>query len=225
LIEQVDQRLRDWISNLLGITDISLAPPGESQAGRHINLYLLEVIPTLTTQKVKRPPLQLTLRYLLTVHFDDPTEAHRLLGDLIFAAMEQTDFQVEYDALPLSAWPSLNAVPQPSLILNVPLLKERPEPEIKPVRKAIFHAVPVVSLDGTVVGPEDMPLFGASVELPDLQLYTLTDPDGRFHFTAVPGEPSAKTLRVRAKGREMTVQVSPNSESSPLVIHFDLSES
>jgi hypothetical protein len=43
-------------------------------------------------------------------------------------------------------------------------------------------------LNGVVLGLDDVPLAGAEVELPALQLFTHTDYKGRFHFpTAAPG--------------------------------------
>jgi hypothetical protein len=78
----------------------------------------------------------------------------------------------------------------------------------------------VTSLAGVVLGPKDVPIPRARVELPALNAVTYTDADGRFRFGAVPATPRTKQLRIVAKGSEQLVSPEP-SENEPLVIHFN----
>jgi hypothetical protein len=81
---------------------------------------------------------------------------------------------------------------------------------------------PFSTLFGQVVGPADVPVTGARVALPDLEVVQETDRSGRFQFDMVPMEADGLELVVSARGQQMKVQAnSPTSESSPLVVHFD----
>lgn len=211
------------MQTVLGAAEVSLAPPSASRSGRGIGLYLLELGQTPPDRTARRPPLQLCLRYLVTTWADEPEEAHRLLGELVFAAVESEEFETDLDPLPAAAWAALGAPPQPSFVLRVPLRLERPQPPSKLVRRPlVIHAVARSSIHGLVVGPGDVPVAGARVELPALRLSERTDTKGRFCFPTVPAEPGAKALRVKAKGRELSVTAElPTPDGEPLVIHFD----
>lgn len=222
MIETVDERLKDWVENVLDAVTVTLDPPGPPQAGRGVNLYLLELVESPPPSGTKRPPLQLSLRYLITTWADEPEEAHRLLGELVFAAMEVSEYEVELAPVLAATWMALGAIVQPSFMLRVPLRRERPEPEVDLVREPlVVQNVPISELRGTVLGPGDVPLMGALVELPLLQLRTRADSKGRFHFAAVPREFDTWRLRVKAKGREFQVTVRRGSEGEPLVIRVD----
>jgi hypothetical protein len=82
----------------------------------------------------------------------------------------------------------------------------------------------VVSLYGRVVGPGDLPIPDALVELQSLELSERTDRKGYFRFATVPADPPKLVLRVVAKGRDVSVPVErPTSPGEPLIIHLELS--
>jgi hypothetical protein len=124
--------------------------------------------------------------------------------------------------VPVEYWVALAAAPRPSFVIRVPLRRERPVPRAKLVtRRMVVHGSPMAVLHGVVLGPGEIPLMGAVVEVPALSLSTRTGHDGRFAFAGVPSDPPVK-LRVRAKGREMfVVPLQPRPAQEPLVIHFD----
>jgi hypothetical protein len=223
MFEQTDDRLTEWISNVLGPVPVSLAPPGSAQEDSGVSLYLYEVIDSPPPRGTRRSPLQILLRYLITTWAKEPREAHRLLGKLIFAALDDQDMQVDLTPLPAAAWRALGTVPQPGFMLRVPVRQERPEPPTHLVRVPLVVEVqPTTGLWGTLVGPENVPLVGASVELTSLQRTVRTDSHGRFAFANVPASSQPQQLCVRVKGREFVVQVDePASEEHPLVIQFD----
>ena len=70
-----------------------------------------------------------------------------------------------------------------------------------------------VPLWGQVLGPGGLPLAGAAVEVPALQLFTSADASGRFRFANVPARPPPR-LVVRAKGLVQTFAVSMNGSLS-----------
>jgi hypothetical protein len=229
VIDQVDANLTSWVQDVLGPVSVSLHPPQlvetrSLETGSGVHLYLIEMIEKPPPRGTERPPLQLLLRYLVTTWADEPQEAHRLLGELVFAAMENAEFEVELEPAPAATWAAFGVPPQPSFVLRVPLQQERPQPAVRLVRAPlVMHVAPSAILRGTVLGPDDVPLAGATVELPSLLRSTRTDAQGRFHFANVPGESSLKLLRVKAKGRQLSVTLDqPPSDEEPLVIRFDL---
>jgi len=220
MIDQIDEQLRAWIRETLDVPPPSLSPPDDAQKDRGVNLYLLELVDKPPTRGTRRTPLQIALRYLVTTWADEPEEAHRLLGELVFAAMEKPDLEVELEPIPATTWAALGVKPRPSFVLRVPLQLERPEAAVKLVREPlVVQDAPSTSLRGIVLGPGDAPLARALVELPVLRVSTHTDARGQFEFSNVPGKPFTRRLYVRAKGRELDVTLEQTVE--PIVIRFD----
>jgi hypothetical protein len=224
MIDETDRRLAAWIGKVVDKVNVSLAPPGPNETTRGVGLYLMELVQSQPARGSRRPPLLMTLRYLVTTHAPAPEDAHKLLGDLVVAALENAEFEVEQEPLPLSLWTALGIAPRPSFVLRVPFRHERPEKLAPLVRKPmVIKQLPMRSFEGQVVGPENIPLMNARVELPAFELYTNTDSKGRFHFSAVPAAPGARLLRVRAKGQEFSINTEQAaSDEEPLVIHLKL---
>ncbi|HEV2914247.1 MAG TPA: hypothetical protein VGX92_13300 [Pyrinomonadaceae bacterium] len=224
MIDQVDRRLEDWIGSTLDQVEVSLLPPGESATGRGVNLYLMELINNPPARGLRRPPVQMMLRYLVMTRADKPEDAHRMLGDLVIAALENPEFEVELEPLPVAVWTAFGVAPRPCFVLRVPLRHERPEklaPSVK--HPLVVKQSPLRSLHGQVLGPESIPIMNARVELPALQLSTRTDSRGRFHFSAVPAEPRVKLLRVLAKGREYSITTEQaERDHEPFVINLQM---
>lgn len=225
MIEQVDERLKEWASSVLPDVEVSLGPPS-APPGRGVNLYLFELLHHPPARAAARTPLQIFLRYLVTTWADDPEGEHTLLGNLVFAAMENSEFEVEFDSFPARVWTAFGLPPRPSVVLKVPLRRERPEPAAKLVRVPLVvrHSL-MRPLYGFVLGPEDVPIAGARIELPALQLSTRTNSKGRFDFPAVPAEPKVTLLLVKAKGKVLSVNPAEiAAEGKPLLIRFQLME-
>jgi hypothetical protein len=227
MIDAVDRRLKDWVNSLHEDVDVHFTAPKSAEEFKGIGLYLLELAVMPPPSTAKLPPLQIALRYLVTSWSDDPENAHRLLGDLIFAAMENPEFEVELQPVPMTVWSAFGVPPRPSFVLRVPLQRERAQPKVKTVRIAsVVTTMATGSLHGIVSGPGDIPLSGAEVQVPALRLITHTDARGRFRFSALPGEGRPVTLRVKAKGHELSVTADRSylEMSKPFMIRFDTLE-
>lgn len=224
MIDQIDRRLAAWIGGILDQVNVSLAPPGTAETARGVDLYLMELIQSPPARVTRRPPLMMTLRYLVTTQASKPEDAHQMLAALVVAALENPEFEVEQEPLPLSLWTALGIAPRPSFVLRVPFRHERPEKLAPTVRKPIvIKQLPLHSFEGQILGPENIPLMNARVELPALDLITNTDSKGRFHFSAVPATRGTRLLRVRAKGQEFSINTEQaGSDQEPLVIHLQL---
>src|SRR5262249_32982745 len=140
-----------------------------------------------------------------------PEEAHRLLGQLVFAAMENPEFEIDLTPVSVTVWNAFGVAPQPAFMLSVPVQKERPEPKPGFVRQPLLvKTSPMTTLYGVVLGPGEIPIAGARVEMRALHLSTQTDRKGRFCLAAVPSEPARKELEVKAKGRKLSVTAEEN---------------
>jgi hypothetical protein len=223
MIDQTDRQLAAWIGDTLDLVNVSLAPPGAAEAARGVGLYLMELVQSAPPRGTRRPPILMTLRYLVTTQASKPEEAHQMLGKLVIAALENPEFEVEQEPLPLALWTALGIAPRPSFVLRVPFRHERPEKLAPRVKHLVIKRLPLRSFGGQIVGPENIPLMNVRVELAGLDMYTNTDSKGRFHFASVPDAPGAKLLRVRAKGQEFSINTEQaDSDKEPLVIHLQL---
>jgi hypothetical protein len=223
VFERTDRQLVDWAQRVLETSQITLTPPNNSQSGQGVSLYLLSMASAFPAHASGRPPLQIALRYLVTTWADQPEEAHRLLGRLAFAAMETSEFEIEFEPLSVQDWLAFGITPRPAFVLRVPARFVRPEPDTPLVHAPlVLQSTPTTTLQGRVLGPRDMPLPDVRVDLPMLQLTARTDAHGRFRFSTVPAEPRTKQLRISAKGRQVDVTVEQSGAlTDPVVIHFN----
>jgi len=222
MIDEMDRRLKAWVTAILGDIPVSLAPPGRAQ-GKSVGLYLMELCDKPPLRGAARSPLQFALRYLVTTWAEDPEEAHRTLGQLLFAAMDNADFEIEKTPVSMEVWLAFGVPPRPSFQLLLPMRKERPERKAPLVRQPlVVNASPVSSLRGVLLGPGDTPLADASVKIPALRLSSRTDSKGRFYFHTVPAELSVQSLEVNVKGRARSVPADQVrvAAGEPWVIHF-----
>ena len=226
MIDEVDARLREWVGSVAGTVAVRLeAPgPGAEQAGAGVGLYLLELGDAPPAPGGQRAAQQIHLRYLVTAWGAAPEEGHRLLGELLFSALDREDMEVDLSPLPAGLWHAFGLAPRPAFALKVPLCRERQQAAVPRVRAPLVtRTVPSEALAGQVLGPGEVPLAAAVVELPSLQLRTRTDFQGRFRFPRVPVEPRTKLLRVHAKGEVRTFTAEPGpGEAEPLTIRFQL---
>jgi hypothetical protein len=220
-LEDADQRVARWASELLPDVTVDLGPPGGDATQRTVNVHLAELVSSPALRGPERAPLQVDLRYLITATAPDHQTAHRLLGQLLFSAMDRPGFGVEVEAPAPEFWRSLGVSPRPCFHLRIPCRVVRPQPSVPIVRQRLsIKTEPFGRLEGRVLGPGDIPLASARVEIPMVNLVTQTGPDGRFAFAGVPLDPSQKTVVIRARGREQTVSVAQPTDDQTVLIRF-----
>lgn len=226
LIDHVDLALRDWLGSMSDGVAVTLAPPTDTAEHPCISLYLLEIQSGGAVSRAAGFPLTLVLRYVVSVGGGDPLAAHRLLGVLLFAALDHPDFEVDMTAAPAELWRGLKIAPRPAFVLAAPLVDSRvPEPVPLVGAPPRLDVGGMTSIAGSLVGPGDGPIAGASVEIPGL-VATRTDARGRFRFAAVPQSPPVRRCRVRVKSRTFFVDVPPAVQTgAPLTIRFNPEES
>ncbi len=223
MIAEADQRIVEWTKEVLGEAIATMGPPVQGQKGRGVGVYLLDVMPEPREHVAARPRLQACLKYLITCWDESGAEAHRLLDKLLEAAMQHPDFEIVAESLSPTLWRAFGVAPQPCVMLRMRTWKELETKPVKLVRKVVMDTVPGRPLYGVVLGPEAIPICEAYVELPSLRLTTRTDRQGRFEFANVPAGGGIGNLQVRARGREMTVDLH-DAAPSDLTINFEIKE-
>jgi hypothetical protein len=223
-MDEMDQLLKQWITSICGPVQVSFAAPRREEEGEGVGLYLMELVNAPPGRGTRLPPLKVSLRYLLTTWSAQPAKAHRLLGQLMFAALENKECEVELEPLPAAVWQAFGVPPRPCFVMRVPFTRERVEKRAPLVRQQlIVHQSPMRPLHGRVVGPGDVPIMGAQVTLPALNLAVRTDFNGHFRFAAVPTQPPITKLRVSARGKEVAVPIDPRrafTAEAPLLIQL-----
>lgn len=224
--DRIDERLTEWVTGAVPGTEVRLEPPGGTAGREGVGLFLLDLLDDHPAMGQGRAPLQLALRYLVTVVDADAAAANRTLVQLAFAAMDHDEVEAELGPLEPELWTALGVPPRPSFRLRVPVRKERELALAPPVTEPlVVQSSAVRPYNGIVIGPGEVPVANAFVELPALRLSATTDSRGRFRFAGVPADPPVKQLRVSARGRQFPVSVEePDSDSEPAVIRLDLVE-
>jgi hypothetical protein len=222
VIERVDQELKAWATEVLPGTEVSFEPPAAAPDA-DIGLCLIELADLPPARGHGRAPLQVRLGYLVTASADTASEAHRRLGELLFAAMDHPDYEVCFLEASWPYWLAAGVAPRPGFILTLPLRRERPvAPAPSVTEPLVLRRASITQLEGVVLGPGEVPISDAFVELTALNVATRSDGRGRFRFAAIPAGMTAQ-VRVLAKAREFSFSVDP-STSEPVALRLDLAK-
>jgi hypothetical protein len=116
MIEQVDNSVVSWARDVLKDVTITLSPPDDVHEGAGVSIYLLEFAKsTVMRGGPKRLPLEFSLRYLVTAWAEETAESHHALGQLIFAALEHPEYQIDFDPVPVALWSAFGIAPRPAI--------------------------------------------------------------------------------------------------------------
>jgi Pvc16 N-terminal domain len=225
LIDAIDLQLQEWVNSVVDGVAVSFLAPGREKAQPCISLYLMELREKRSPSTQARAPLQILLRYLVTTTAANPSEAHRLLGNLIFAAMEKPGFQATLDSLDAAVWTAFGVPPQPAFQLEVPLVKEREQPIARRVREPVVVTVSLSNFEGVVVGPGKTPIAGARVEIPALRRVTTSDHNGVFQFSSLPaGRTVGLLIHARGQSLAVTADGAQGAQQNRFIVDFPISE-
>lgn len=132
MIEQADHKLSAWFEEKLPKTPVRFTAPVSQEPG--LNCWLFEIASAQPGRAAdgKRPPLQVTVRYLVSATAADETQAHALLGSALVAALDTTGFEIGYCTL--SLWSALGQPPRASFTISLVVRQDRPEPKVELVR-------------------------------------------------------------------------------------------
>jgi hypothetical protein len=223
VIDEVDEQVSRWVEEVLPGVSVTL-DGAAAAANADVGLHLFEMADLPPARGEERPPLQVRLGYLVTTSGADVALAHKRLGDLLFAALRNPDWDVRFPGGMAEFWNAAGVPPRAGFILNVPLRQSVETKAAPPVRAPLrVQGVGSRVMEGIVQGPDDIPISDAFIEIPSLGLTTRSDARGRFRFAAVPTAPAKQQLRVRAKAREFPFTVD-TSKPSPVLLRLDLAK-
>jgi len=231
--EVVDSEARlveEWIRPAIGpeveVRFGNVGDPGASE-GKAVVVTLLDIAPFPAPRRGTTPaPLQLRARYLVSVTGFDATERGQCLAELAFQAGPLVRVELESSPPGPEFWEALGAPARPALIAAVLLERERPSHSAPRVRELVTHWAPTRALVGVVLGPGDVPIAGALVEVEGSPQTTYSNYRGEFAFRSVTAAEPPPTLVVSAKGACLRVRVEADGgPEKPVLIRVPIPES
>jgi hypothetical protein len=205
MIEDVDARVREWLTSIADGAAISFALPVADSEPLSIYAYLFDVDRPGNAPSGRTPPMVLRLKYLIAACGPDPVAAHALLGKIIAAADTDSQYTLEFGAAASAAWAALNLPVRASVVLSASASKDRSGTLAPFVRTARVQTMSLEPLSGRVVAGNGVALVGAVVEVPALGKSATCDATGRFTLDGLSNALDLE-FRVRVKGLEKTVQ-------------------
>lgn len=223
MIEKADKHLRDWIQKVLPETEVALSFDGGNEDRPHVVLLLLDIHRATPAQSV-RMPLKINLRYLISLAGGAMEKRHQLLGELVFAALEEASFETQLEPPPNSLWLSLGVHPRPAFYCVFPLTLERPT-VAKTVREVVVRHAPTTHLRGQLIDHNHRPVAGASIQISGLSTQIHSDRNGKFEFKMIPRQPERKQVLIHIGSREIVQNiVIPDNDETQITVPINLKE-
>jgi hypothetical protein len=164
-------------------------------------------------------------RYLVTVSAPSRAEADRVIVALGFAALDRGSPELERDGAGPDLWLALRVPARPALVVREVLERPRFMKRVPLVRRPpVTEYAASRRVAGRIVGPGNIAIAGARIEVASAGLTAFSDHRGEFILAGVPTGPPDPTLFIVAKGVRLTVQAKASS-NEPLVISVPLPES
>jgi hypothetical protein len=222
VIDRADLTVREWVGKVLPDVIVSHAPPDEPPDGLQVHAVLVGLDRAHARLGPARDPTPVTVtaRYLISVASADDAQAHGALGELVFAALEDDLFEVDFDRVE-ELWRSLGSTLRPGFVLCVPVERRRAVPAVPLARKTQMRFEAARPMAGVILGPDETPLADVSVAIDSLGVTTRTDHAGRFSFACLPPTLDAGDLVVLAKGRECRATAIEAPPGEPLVVRVN----
>ena len=216
---EATRAISEWIASALPGIPVAVQSASDWQSRKGSTIRLLSANP-VPTSNGSRQAFSLQLDYLVSLAMDDVVEEHDALCELLFAALDRTDFQIleQHEAMALRREFEVPAGAHLFLSINLQRQKQitRAPAVIRPL---VVKTAPVTVIQGIVLGPQDTPLVDVRVELPALNLATLTDFAGRFRLTG--GMMPNEAARLVATKNDVRVDVDVR-DARPLTIRIPL---
>lgn len=212
--EDVSTDLANWVSSCLKDIKPTLVSASKQDIGDGAEIRLVRANPSPEPRARDRVNLTVSLDYLITLKSPEPLVEHRLLVELAMAAMESADFQIIDQAMALELCRSMGLPSCACLLVRAELRRSRALEQAPLVRSpAVTRLMDLNSVEGTVVGPGDVPVAGAVVSLNLSDRRVVTGPTGKFRFPI----PSGVAARATVKARQATVTADLKAGSPTLI--------
>lgn len=197
--DDVTREIVAWVQESLPDLPVRVLASDDVERRPEITVQLANIAP-LPGPRSDRAPFVLAIDYLISVRSDDPFAAHRAVGELLFAALRRPDFEIRQGLAITAATERQDNHVLPGVLIRAKLARDRVFDQAPLVRRPpVVEVEGVVPLEGIVLGPNDIPVPDAAVEIIALGASVLTDGQGRFRFAAAPG--GAKPVKLSARKR------------------------
>lgn len=213
MLDDADRSMLAWVASVPDVPPVVLHPTKQQPGDKAVGLRLLDIASTPPQRNAHQSVWQFRLRYLVTASAPDALETHAILGKLLLAATIREDWEIDSVPPSLELWRALGLEPQPSFVIAVRWRHEVGAPRVgRVVHPLTVEHRRMADLKGRVVGPGDIGIMSARVEITALGLSTMTDAEGRFRF---PGAPQGAPLDLRISARGTVVEQSSTTDLDP----------
>jgi hypothetical protein len=220
MIDTVSSHMRDWIVSVTNGVRTDLLPPRPSNDETLVSLHLCDLLRAETQPTPKAQYLKMTAKYLVTVHSDDPIEAHRLLGTILLATSQVPDYEAEIDAVPPAVWQAYGVPPQAGFYIKAPVIAPKtidPSPRVTQPPEAVVVAMAV--LRGRIIGPDGLGIARAKVSIKKLRRSTFADHKGDFVVEGIAAGERPYLLEIAARGIKQSEEIIVSN--TPITIEFN----
>jgi hypothetical protein len=118
MIDAVDTDMIAWLTDVVDPLPVTLAEPSGGSAVPGVACHLMSLRPDPEPRGNSLPPVRAIARYLITARADEPSAAHRALGQVLVAATDRADIELELDDTPTEVWRAFGVVPQAAVVLR-----------------------------------------------------------------------------------------------------------
>ena len=227
MIDEIDFRLKKWIATVIDSNfQVSFDHPGKIENKPTVSVYLFKMDNSMPTSVAREIPFQVNLSYLLTVQSENQMESHQTLGKLLFAAKEQAGFEVDFHSLPSGYWQSFGTVPLPYFIIRLQLIKARKEEQVPKIQEPPrIDMGNLTSLEGIVLGSNNIPVSAAKITLDHWKTISYTDNNGCFSIATDSTSRKSFNCKIEAKGKQFSISIPfEEIQHKPIKIHLDTIE-
>jgi hypothetical protein len=217
--EAITREILDWAGAVLPGSIVVTRPLGARERGVGVDVRLLALTPR-PAPRIANPPNVLDLDYLVTVSLGDANAEQNALAELVLAAVDRSDFEIVGTRSAADTCAALGIPVAAGFLLRTPLMRGRAAKTAPLVRFPLkVTSGDICVVEGSVLGPNDVPVAGAVVTMPGLGREARTDTHGRFRFPAALRDPNGIKLNVRARGVELDASAMPGEN---VVVHLPL---
>ena len=186
MLDQVDGDVLAWAEALADPGAVRLGLPAGEAPDSGLYLHLFDFRQDSQEHAPRQSTWRFVSRYLVSACSEDARESHRLLAHALIHAIESDRFEVERESPSLALWQALRVPARPAFVLAAPWSHQREKPQGPLVRRPLqMDWGELQPLSGSVLGPSDVPIMLARVEIPHTGLSAATDWRGRVPFPPV----------------------------------------
>ena len=194
-INESDELLKKWISDITGISTITFNLPGTTITGTEINAYLFKISRSQIRDTLLETPVQIIVHYVLSVWGDDMTIEHQLLTRLVFGALQNPEWETNFPLENNFFKSTFGIGAKPCCVIAIPVMQKRKMPSVKMVEKPLVIQSAFRCIVNGLLLQNEKGAGSMRVLFPEINVSTLTSADGTFSMSVVPANLRIDTLR------------------------------